>query len=193
MAFPPNYTQFTNGFRLIAGDALNNIFSGRWAITPAIAAGNGGSTINPEGLLSANLTSTGTAAGTAEQTLLTFSLPAKTLSAAKKGVKIKAWGVTAANANNKTMKLYFGAAVITTLTAATNNKGWELELEVYKTGSSTQVVFGKGQVDTTNVTALVTTGTETDTAAIVIKVTGTDGTDSAGDIVAKGLTVEMVN
>src|SRR6185312_12901729 len=122
MAFPPLFSNFANGFRLINGTDLNDIFSGRKAITPAIAAGNGGSTVNPSGLLTANLTSTATGAGTTEQTLLSYTLPAKTLSATNKGLKIQAWGVTAANANNKTMKLYFGSEVITTPTAATNNK-----------------------------------------------------------------------
>ena len=193
MAFPPLYTQFQNGYRLISGTDLNKIFNGNEAITPAIAAGGGGSTVNPAGVLSVNLTSTGNTADTTEDTLMTYSLPAKTLSATNKGLKIRAWGNTAANADNKTIKLYFGSEVITTPTAATNNKGWELELEVYKNGASTQVVFGKGIVDTTSVTPLITTGAETDTSAIVIKVTGTAGTGNANDIVAKGLIVEMLN
>jgi hypothetical protein len=91
------------------------------------------------------------------------------------------------------MKLYFGSEVITTPTAATNGKNWELELEVYRSGTSTQVVFGNGVVDVTPVTPLVTTGAEAETAAITIKITGTDGTSSANDIVAKGLIVEMLN
>lgn len=193
MAFPPLFNPFPNGFRLIDGTALNKLFGGQLAITPAIAAGLGGSTVNPEGILSVNTTSTGTGTGTTEQTLLSYTLPAKTLSATGKGLKIRAWGTTGANANNKTMKLYFGSEVITTPTAATNAKGWELELEVYRNGASTQVVFGQGVVDVTSVTPLITTGAETDTATITIKVTGTDGTSSANDIVAKGLIIEMLN
>lgn len=193
MAFPPLFSNFPNGFRLIDGTVLNKIFNGNVSTSPAIAAGNGGSTFNPEGLLSANFTSTGNGADTTEDTLLTYTLPAKTLSAANKGLRIRAWGTTATNADNKTMKLYFGSEVIATPTAATSNKGWMLELDVYKTGASTQVVFGEGQVDTTNVTPLVTTGAETDTAGIVIKVTGQAGTGNANDIVAKGLVIEMLN
>lgn len=188
-----NFNPFPNGFRLINGTTLNALFTGQVAITPVSQAGLGAGTFNPSGILSVNTTSTGNGADTTEDTLLTFSLPAKTLSANKKGVRIKAWGNTATNADNKTMKLYFGSEVITTPTAATSNKGWELELEVYRTGASTQVVFGKGVVDTTNVTPLITTGAETDTAAIVIKITGQAGTANANDIVAKGLIVEMLN
>lgn len=36
-------------------------------------------------------------------------------------------------------------------------------------------------------------GSDTDTAAITIKATGTDGTDSAGDIVLDDFTVEYLN
>lgn len=193
MASPPLFSNFPNGFRLIDGTVLNKLFGGNVAINPAIAAGQGGSTVNPEGVLSVNLTSTGNTADTSEDTLLSYSLPAKTLSAINKGIRIRAWGTTATNADNKTMRLYFGSEVIATATAATSNKGWTLELEVFKNGASTQVVFGKGQVDVTNVTPLVTTGAETDTAAITIKVTGQAGTGNANDIVCKGLIVEMLN
>ena len=193
MATRSLFQNFANGFRLIDGTYLNKLFGGDLAITPAIAAGLGGSAVNPAGVLSVNTTSNGNTAVTSEEILMSYSLPAKTLSATGKGIKIRAWGTTAANADNKTIKLYFGSAVITTPTAATNNKGWEVELEVFRTGSGTQVVFGKGQVDTTNVTPLVTTGTETDTGAITIKVTGTAGTANANDIVAKGLIIEMLN
>lgn len=190
---PPLFNPFPNGFRLIDGSYLNKLFTGNVAITPASQAGLSTSVFNPAGILSVNTTSTGNGADTTEDTLLTFNLPAKVLSANGKTVKIRAWGTTAANADNKTMKLYFGSEVIATATAATSNKGWLLELEVIRTGASTQVVFGQGQVDTTNVTPLITTGAETDTAAIVIKVTGQAGTGNANDIVAKGLIVEMSN
>lgn len=187
------FNPFPNFFRLIDGSVLNSIFTGQVAVTPAVQAGLSTSSFKPEGVLSVNTTSTGTGADTTEDVLLSYSLPAKSLSANGKGLKIRAWGVTGANTENKTMKLYFGSEVVATATAATNNKNWFLELEVFRTGSSTQVVFGQGQVDTTNVTPYVTTGAETDTATITIKVTGQSGTATADNIVAKGLIVEMLN
>ena len=193
MAFPPLFNNFPNGFRLIDGTVLNKIFNGNIATSPAIVAGQSSSTINAEGLLYANFTSTGNTADTTEDTLLSFSLPAKALSAANKGVRIRAWGTTAANADNKTVRLYFGSEVIASPTAATNAKGWNLELDVFKTGSNTQVVFGSGQVDVTPITILQTTGAETDTGTITIKVTGQAGTANANDIVAKGLVIEYLN
>ena len=193
MAFPPLFSNFPSGFRIIDGAYLNKLFGGNVATTPAIQAGNSTSTFNPEGVLYVNTTSTGNGAYTTEDTLITYTLPAKILSAAPKGVRITAWGNTAANADNKTMKLYFGSEVLATPTAATNNQGWWLEVDVFKTGPSTQAVFGLGQVGTTGVAPLITTGAETDTAGIVIKLTGQAGTGNANDIVAKALIVEMLN
>lgn len=189
----PLFNLFPNFYRLIDGSVLNAIFTGNVAIAPAIQAGLSTSNFEPEGILSVNTTSTGNGADTTEDILMSYSLPAKTLSATGKGLKIRAWGICAANTENKTMKLYFGSEVIATATAATNNKNWFLELEVFKTGASAQVVFGQGQVDTTNVTPYVTTGAETDTAAITIKITGTSGTATASNIIAKGLVVEVMN
>lgn len=141
-------------------------------------------------LLSLNTTSTGNGADTTEDVLMTYSLPANTLGTTARGLKITAWGNTAANADNKTIKLYFGSEVIASPTAATNNKGWYMYMEVYHTGANAQVAFGYGQVDTTAVTPLITTGAETESSAIVIKVTGTAGTGNANDIVAKAMIVE---
>jgi hypothetical protein len=125
---------------------------------------------------------------------MTYSLPANTIK--DKGgryLRIIARGRCAANADNKTMKLYFGSSVITTPTAATNNKKWYLELEVFRTGSSTQYVSGSGIVDVTPVSPFTNTASaETDTAAIVIKCTGTNGTAAANDIVCEALTVELI-
>lgn len=135
-----------------------------------------------------------TATGTSEQTLATYSLPANALDKAGRRVRVRAAFTTAANANNKTMKLYFGSSVITTPTAATNAKNAVLELVVVKTGSSTQIVSGTGIVDTTPVTPYVNASSaETDTAAIVIKATGTDGTSSAADITLDDFQVEYMN
>lgn len=148
----------------------------------------------PTGQLYTTTATQATAGGTAEQTLATYSLPANALDQAGRRVRIRAAFHCATNANNKTMKLYFGASVITTPTAATSNKNAFLTLDVVKSGASTQIVWGTGQVDTTAVTPYVNaSGSDTDTAAIVIKATGTDGTDSAGDIVLDAFSVEYVS
>lgn len=163
---------------------------------PNFQAGTGGAFFNPIGQIYAGVTSTGTTAVTTEEVLQTFALPANSLTAntyanKRRGVRVRAWGTTAANANNKTMKLYFGASVITTPTAATNNKNWYLELLVYRNAAGTQVVLGSGQVDTTVVTPYFAAGTDDDTTALTIKCAGTNGTASANDIVCKAMIVDF--
>lgn len=133
--------------------------------------------------------STGT--GTTEQTLATYSLPANTLNVGTK-LRIKASFSAAANTDNKTFKCYFGASVITSGVLTTNGKNGSCEVIVTKTGASTQIVYGNMLVDTTAITGYKNAGTDTDTAAIVIKFTGTDGTSAAGDIVLNDFSVERL-
>lgn len=142
-------------------------------------------------ILSKNLVAATGATGTSEQTLMSYTLPASVLTENGQALKIRAYGVTAGNTNNKTFKLYFGSEVIATPAAATNAKNWWLELEVYRTGLSAQSVFGRGTVDTTSVTPYNTTGTETETSGIVIKATGTGGTSGA-DCIVSALIVEAL-
>lgn len=178
--------------------------SSTWDAAGGFQSGNGPATfplgiaaVTPgaNGVLNSQVSAAGAGntADTNEDVLFTYSLPANTLVNTGKGLRITAWGKTAANADNKTMKLYFGSEVITTPTAATNNKGWWLELDVFRTGASTQQVFGLGQVDTTAVTVYSAAGAETETAAITIKVTGTAGTANANDILCFGMVVETIN
>lgn len=144
--------------------------------------------------LKIDLTSTGNGADQTEDTLISYSIPANTMGAnGVQGFRIKAWGTTAANGDNKTIKLYFGSALISSGVQTINAKNWFLELNVFRSGTSTQVVVGEGQMDTTSITPTVTTATETETAAIVAKITGQETTAStANSIVAKALIVEAI-
>lgn len=144
------------------------------------------------GLNNAQTGSVSTATGTAEQTLQQYTLPGGTLASAGQAVRISCWGVTGATANNKTMKLYFGASAIATPTAATNAKGWRLEMVVMRRTATTQAIDTQGLVDVTPVSPVNTDGAETLTAGVLIKCTGTDGTSAAADIVASGMLVELV-
>jgi len=127
---------------------------------------------------------------TAEQTLQTYTLPSSTLATAGQSLRVTCWGTTGANANNKTMKLYFGGTSIATATAATNAKGWYLDYIVMRRTATTQGFLGRGVVDTTAVSPGVTDAAETLSGAIVIKCTGTAAT--ASDITANGMIVESI-
>lgn len=144
------------------------------------------------GKINAQTGAVATGTGTSEQVLQTYSLPANTLANAGDSVRVSCWGTTGANGNNKTMKLYFGASVIATPTAATNAKGWYLDMVVMRTGAATQAALGRGVVDVTPVTVYQNAGTDALTSAVTIKCSGTDGTSSAADITANGMLVELV-
>lgn len=138
--------------------------------------------------------SVATGSGTAEQTLATFSLPANTLGASDRKVVCRASFSAAGNSHTKTFKLYAGASVISSGALTTNAKNGVAEIVLTRTGSKTQIAWGTMLVDTTPITPYVNTAaTEDDTAAIVFKFTGTDGTDAAGDIVLNDFSVELQN
>lgn len=156
-------------------------------------AGNSSTNVRATGQITAQLSSTGTGADTTEDTLQTFTLPANALDAVGRGVRIAAWGTTGADGNNKTVRLYFGVAIYNSTAVTTNNGSWYLWAEVRKTGSNTQTSVVTGVFTNSIPITAVNTPNQTDTAGIVIKVTGQNGTAVANDIVCSGMTVEMIN
>lgn len=150
---------------------------------------------NVGGVLTVNTTQAGTTSVTTEEDLWSYSLPANTLNANGRGVRITAFGSFAANGNTKTLRLKFGGSNIVSYAIATNNSGWEASGIVIRTGASTQLAGGNKLL--TNSATLLSSGivtpAEDTTAAIVIKVTGTNGTASANDIVFRGAVVELLN
>jgi hypothetical protein len=155
---------------------------------------------NIGGTLNAQTTGVGTTAVTTEETLLTYTLPANSLVRDNRGVRIRAWGNVADNTNTKQIKLKFGAHLLYDSTAlAAENHEWFLEFEVFRTGAATQdaerhfslgIVAGAGP----GVTLIPTfqTPTETLSGAVVIELTGQNGTANANDIVAEGFSVEYI-
>lgn len=160
--------------------------------TPNFSAGSGTATYNPNGAIYISSTAGNTTAVTTEEVLQTYSLPANSLAALNDGVRIRAWGSFAANGNNKTVKLYFGASVISTGVVATNNKNWTIELTVLRTAAATQIVVGNALVDTTAITTYINAGTDDQAAAVVIKCSGTNGTASAADISCKAMIIDFL-
>lgn len=138
--------------------------------------------------------SVATGVATTEQTLGTYSLPANWLNYNGRKLVIRASFSAAANGNNKTFKCYFGSSVISSGVLTTNAKNGSCEVYVTRTGGSTQIVYGNMLVDTTAITGYVNlSSTETDTAAVTIKFTGTDGSASAADIVMNDFSVVALN
>jgi len=129
-----------------------------------------------------------------EQTLLSYTLPANTLSYNGKGIKITAWGTTAANANVKTLRLKFGNSVMAFNDASTSPSAlnWELVAEVFRTGVGTQTSSGKGQVGSAVQSVVQAAPSENEAGGINITFTG-EAPGATGDITVKGLMVETLN
>ena len=130
---------------------------------------------------------------TGEDNLITYSLPINALYEAGRGVRITAWGTGANNANAKTLKLYFGTAVILTNSLTTSQANtWRMVAEVFSTGTDTQDYIAQflqaGTVAQTDIE--LGTATQDDGAVITIKCTG-DAT-ATNDIVQEGLIVEIL-
>lgn len=159
-----------------------------------IPAGTGSAFAGVGGVLTVNTTQAGTTAVTTEEDLWTYSLPANTLSANGKAVRITAFGTTAANANNKTIKLYFGSTVVATSgTSGYNGIAWTLTVPVIRTGAATQLGMGGVAVVGGSLGNSWSAPAETLSGAITIKVTGQNGTASANDIVFRGAIVEYLS
>jgi hypothetical protein len=115
--------------------------------------------------------------GTGEDTLLTFTLPANALST-QRVVCHHASGITANNANAKTLKVYFGAQTISATLTTSIAADWTVDAKIYCTGANTQRYVVKVQeVDqaTGTTKSFVAQGTlsEVTSGTIVIKLTGT--------------------
>lgn len=140
------------------------------------------------------LTSTGNGADQTEDVLATYSIPAATMGAnGVQGFEIEAWGTTGASGDNKTIKLYFGSAVMTSGVLTPNAKNWHAKMTVWRTSLNNQVVVGEMIVDVTDIAPTVTTATETETAAIVAKCTGQNTSNStANSVIVKAFSVRSI-
>jgi hypothetical protein len=131
--------------------------------------------------------------GAGEDNLITYSFPANTLKTDGYHLEIVAWGTLAANANNKTIKMYFGSTVIfDTGAAAANNGVWSITARVIRAGASAEEAISNFITSNTTYTntASYTTATETLSSNITIKCTGTGNSDN--DIVQNGLIIKVV-
>lgn len=186
---------------ILVRDTSDATYGGAWSSSkdpklPAgteVKLGTGNGVLKPAGVFAVDTTSAQTAANTSETDLVTDSLDANSLSANGKGVKVKAWGTFAANGNTKTVKLYFGATVIATVTGAYNGVAWEVEAIVLRTGATTQEAGGHGLVSGQSPTVTRSAPGETLSGAVTIKATGQNGTAAAGDIVFRGFIIEAIN
>jgi hypothetical protein len=154
----------------------------------AVTVENNGPTVvkTINGTLTTSTTGACTIADTNETNLWTYNLPAGALSADGRGLRITAWGTVAATANNKTIKIYFGASSGISFDAVAANGGsWRGILEVLRSSATSQAILNFGNVrsagiDTQTITSI--TGSETMANAVSIRVVGLNGTAAANDV-----------
>lgn len=161
------------------------------------------------GVLGGSLSTTSyTTVGTAEEVAYSFSLPANTLDINGRSLRIVAWGSTAANGNNKQMKLWLnptmagqtisaagvisggtvsgvgaGVTLLASGVQTLNAKGWALMGNLFKfgaAGSNTQYFQGSTIMDTTHGGLLAALfPTQNEAAVMNIVVTGASSTTGA--------------
>lgn len=126
-------------------------------------------------VLETNVTPVGTGADTTEDNLMTYSLPANTLSTNGMGVRVTALGVGVNTADATTVRAYFGSTLLGTLVlTASQVNSWRAEFEVFRTGAATQVtgctITNGGTAQASQTTA--NTASATLSGAVTIKLTG---------------------
>jgi hypothetical protein len=145
------------------------------------------------GTFNTGITPACTIADTNETTLFTYTLPASALNSNGRGLRITAWGTMAATATTKTIKGYFGATVTANPGAAVyNGVSWRMTYEILRLTATTQTSGALSTVGAILLTGNTSPG-ETLANAIVIKVTGQNGTANLNDICFSGAVVEAIN
>ena len=161
---------------------------------PPSSVGNLLASYTPGGVLNAQFSATGVGNGAdaTDDTLFSYSLPANVLTANARALRIRAFGTRASGGGNNVIKVFFGAtAVAATASTASATDNWEVEAIVTRTALSTQLAMGRTLL---NATAKLTKSTpgETETAAITIKVTGSDDGSTANKVLGMGFLVEAL-
>jgi hypothetical protein len=177
----------------LVGRATTDTLTNKTLTNPVVNAGTGSESFIPSGLIHSDLTQ-GDCSSTSETDLISYTLPANTLSATGKAVRLKAWGVTNSSAIAKTIRMYFGTDVLISndVTTTPNNQDWYFECEIWRNGAATQKSICRGYVGAVLQTTNFSSHTKDPTATNVLKVTGQNGSGSSTEISAHGLSVEFI-
>lgn len=150
----------------------------------------------------------GNGADQTDDTLMTCSLPANLFDLPGRCITIQAWGTTTAAAVTKVLQFKFGAAALQALlsgaSGATGGGAWQFNVQIYKVSANVQqlvyqadatgtaVSFFGGGVATRGL--FNSTGSEVDTAAIPLVITGkSTGAATANTVLCNGLIVDAYN
>lgn len=143
------------------------------------------------GMLNVNTTSASNA-GVGATDLITYSLPKNSLTNNGDILEVDAWGIYAANANNKTITLAFGSqTILTTGAIAANDGTWSLKAKIIRKTSTSQEIVSEILSSNTSVadSATRTAGTQDLATSLVIRCIGTGGAGS--DIIQYALKINL--
>lgn len=136
--------------------------------------------------------------GVGTDDLMSYTLPANSLSANKKAIRVTAWGAGANNANAKQVAFFFGSILSSVNLDISVAVTWRFEAIVVRTGSGAQKVsvfwyFNTGATGSANQrgSQVNTTGAVTDTATITVKAQAVATADN--DVTQEGMIVEFLN
>ena len=157
-----------------------------------LSVGGSSSTGSVCAVANVNTTAVGNVDGGADD-LMTYSLPANTLGASARVIRITARFTGAANANSKTMTFVFGASSTAIFINSGSANTYYINFVIARSGLNTQDIWGdRWEVGGPSGNGLArVTATETETAAITIKFTGT--ATATDDIVQRLMIVEVCN
>lgn len=131
--------------------------------------------------------------GTGQTNLISYDLSANSLQNNGDILEIEAWGVYAANGNNKTVTLEFGSqTILTTGAIAANNGAWRIKAKVIRTTATTEEIIAEIISGNSSVADSVTrtAGTQTLSNDINIKCTATGGASS--DVTQYALIINLI-
>lgn len=126
-----------------------------------------------------------------ELTVVTYTLPAKTLDVSGRGIVITAWGSATFASGTCVVKMYFGSVGTSVGTLATTNPWWG-QINIWKASSNKQTGYIQSTISTTHQGSTILNQTETDTSTITIKITANNSA-VANAAVINGFTIEGLN
>lgn len=152
---------------------------------------SGGLGISIGGILNINTAAVANS-GSGATNLISYDLAANYLIADGDLLEVEAWGIYAANANNKTVALSFGSqTILTTGAVAANSGSWYIKARIIKTAAATQEIIAQIISSNSGIaeSATRTAGTQTLTSSNTIKCVGTGG--ATNDIIEYGMIIKL--
>lgn len=151
-----------------------------------IQAGNSNNDAAAGGVLYAAFSDAGNSLG-GEDTLHSYSVPADTLYVNGQSLWFEASGITAANANTKTIRLSFGGVNVVAIASAFGSAAtdWSIRGRIVRTGGATQRVYGEIHTGAGSTAMNYADLTATLSGPVTISVTGESSGGITNDVICK--------